>query len=1471
VIDLSLLAPVQGFIIQGDAAFDDAGRSVSSAGDVNGDGIDDLIVGANGGDDGGISAGEAYVIYGVAGTARGTVDLTGLTATQGFIIQGDAVGDFAGWSVSSAGDVNGDGIDDLIVGAPYGDDGGISAGEAYVIYGVAGTARGTVDLTGLAAADGFIIQGDEAGDFAGWSVSSAGDVNDDGIDDLIVGARNGDDGGADAGEAYVIYGVAAASRGTVDLTGLTAADGFIIQGDAAGDRAGLSVSSAGDVNGDGIDDLIVGASYGDDGGPQAGEAYVIFGVTGTARGTVDLTGLTAAQGFIIQGDATRDYAGTSVSAAGDVNGDGIDDLIVGAYGGDNGGSYAGEAYVIYGGSASGFGAVVDLSALRAAHGFIIQGDAADDNAGSSVSSAGDVNGDGIDDLIVGAPEGDDGGLSAGEAYVIYGVAGASRGLVDLTGLAAADGFIIQGDVAYDFAGYSVSSAGDVNGDGIDDLIVGATGGDDGGTDAGEAYVIFGVAGSTRGTLDLTGLTAAQGFIIQGDAAYDTAGYSVSSAGDVNGDGIDDLIVSAPRGDDGGDRAGEAYVIYGVAGASRGTVDLTGLTAADGFIIQGDAALDEAGRSVSAAGDVNGDGIDDLIVGAHRGDDGGDRAGEAYVIYGLAGTARGTVDLTGLTATQGFIIQGDAAGDRAGNSVSSAGDVNGDGIDDLIVGAYRGDDGGTDAGEAYVIYGVAGTARGTVDLTGLTATQGFIIQGDRAGDRAGISVSSAGDVNGDGIDDLIVGAYRGDNGGAYAGEAYVIFGVAGSTRGTLDLTALTPTQGFIIQGDAAYDLAGYSVSAAGDVNGDGIDDLIVGAPEGDDGGTDAGEAYVIYGRRPTLAVERTGTEIDQTIFGGHLNDTISGLGGNDRIDGGAGADSLDGGGGFDTLDYSRAASAVAISFLTGIGTAGEAAGDTVSNFEQVIGSALNDTLVGGLGNDVIDGGAGADSLDGGGGFDTLDYSRAASAVAISFLTGIGTVGEAAGDTVSNFEQVIGSALNDTLVGGLGNDAIDGGAGADSLLGGDGADTLIGGAGKDVMAGGAGADRFVLTSAADSLATAAGRDVITDWGVGDRIDLTGLDANTVLAGFQGFTFRGAPSNITTASAGDLFAYTFGGNTFVIGGVDGDTIRDFQIELTGIHVLTLGSFIGAVGRLQGTAADETFTGLEGNDTLSGGAGRDVLIGGAGADSLLGGNGNDTLTGGAGKDVMAGGAGADRFVLTSAADSLATAAGRDVITDWGVGDRIDLTGLDANTVLAGFQGFTFRGATSNFTTASAGDLFAYTFGGNTFVIGGVDGDATRDFQIELTGIHVLTQGSFVGVSGPIIQGTAANETLTGFEGNDTLIGGDGKDVLSGGAGADHFVWLNASESLPTAAGRDVITDWGVGDKIDLSAFDANVVLAGIQDFVFRGTTAAVNTASAGDVFTYIFNGKTYVIGGVNGDTARDFQIELNGVHSLTSADFIF
>ncbi|MCP2671093.1 hypothetical protein NHF40_09180 [Maricaulaceae bacterium EIL42A08] len=286
--------------------------------------------------------------------------------------------------------------------------------------------------------------------------------------------------------------------------------------------------------------------------------------------------------------------------------------------------------------------------------------------------------------------------------------------------------------------------------------------------------------------------------------------------------------------------------------------------------------------------------------------------------------RQVIDLTSLSASEGFIIQGDEAQDAAGVSVSSAGDVNGDGYDDLIVGAYLGDDDGSNAGEAYVVFGSAAgfgvdvSGRQVIDLTSLSAAEGFIIQGDAAGDEAGWSVSSAGDVNGDGYDDLIVGAYRGDDGGSGAGEAYVVFGSAigfgvdVSGRQVIDLTSLSASEGFIIQGDAALDFSGVSVSSAGDVNGDGYDDLIVGADLGDDGGTNAGEAYVVFGSATgsTDGITASGTSGVNTIVGGAGNDTLDGEGGADVIRAGAGDDvlavddasffRLDGGRGMDTL-------------------------------------------------------------------------------------------------------------------------------------------------------------------------------------------------------------------------------------------------------------------------------------------------------------------------------------------------------------------------------------------------------------------------------------------------------------------------------------------------------------------------------------------------------------------------------------------
>ena len=423
-----------------------------------------------------------------------------------------------------------------------------------------------------------------------------------------------------------------------------------------------------------------------------------------------------------------------VAVAGDVNGDGKADFIVGARRDDpaGGGLDAGSAYVFSG---------ADGSLL-----YQVTGDTAGDEFGVSVSIAGDVNGDGRADFIVGAHLGDPvgGGSNAGSAYVFSG----------------ADGSILYhrtGDSVEDRFGWSVSGAGDVNGDGRADFIVGATHDDPAGIDSGSAYVFSGADGSLL-------------YQVTGDTSFDFFGYSVSGAGDVNGDGRADFIVGAylddPAG--GGEAAGSAYVFSG----------------ADGSLLYqrtGDTASDQFGWSVAGAGDVNGDGKADFIVGAYKDDPagGGLDAGSAYVFSGADGSLL-------------YQRTGDTANDRFGVSVSGAGDVNGDGRADFIVGAYLDDPGGaSDAGSAYVFSGADGSLL-------------YQVTGDSQSDWFSWSVSGAGDVNGDGRPDLIVGVYR-DNpfpipAGTSAGSAYVFSGADGSLL-------------YHRTGDAAQDIFGWSVGGA----------------------------------------------------------------------------------------------------------------------------------------------------------------------------------------------------------------------------------------------------------------------------------------------------------------------------------------------------------------------------------------------------------------------------------------------------------------------------------------------------------------------------------------------------------------------------------------------------------------------------------------------------------------------------------
>ncbi len=283
--------------------------------------------------------------------------------------------------------------------------------------------------------------------------------------------------------------------------------------------------------------------------------------------------------------------------------------------------------------------------------------------------------------------------------------------------------------------------------------------------------------------ELSSLDGTNGFVLSGIDIFDNSGSTVSSAGDVNGDGIDDLIIGAHYADANGSDAGESYVVFGGASVgSSGEIPLSSLNGTNGFVINGIDAEDRSGYSVSCAGDVNGDGVDDLIIGAHRADPNGDSSGESYIVFGGAGVgASGAVKLASLDGSNGFVLNGIAVNDRSGASVSSAGDVNGDGVDDLIIGAFFADSSGnTNTGASYVVFGGVGVgASGTFELSSINGTNGFVLNGIDADDFSGASVSSAGDVNGDGFGDVIVGAYYADpNGNTTAGESYVVFGGAG---------------------------------------------------------------------------------------------------------------------------------------------------------------------------------------------------------------------------------------------------------------------------------------------------------------------------------------------------------------------------------------------------------------------------------------------------------------------------------------------------------------------------------------------------------------------------------------------------------------------------------------------------------------------------------------------------------------------
>ena len=1070
-----------------------------------------------------------------------------------------------------------------------------------------------------------------------------------------------------------------------------------------------------------------------------------------------------------------------------------------------------------------------------------------------IASVGDLNGDGIAEVAVGAAGDDDKAAEAGRIYVLLGepTPGSSVGLADGV-LGQVDTWIIDGVNAGDMAGFAIAGSTDMNGDGLGELLIGAPGMARGAAaDAGTAFVAFGPA--VGGGLDLNDLLTSgsgDGFAIRGQAAGDMAGYSLLSLGDINGDGVSEVLVGAPGQDAGGTDAGAAYVVWGKAGDAP--VLLSNVAAGTGgFKITGAGSGDAAGSVLGVSGDQNGDGRAEILIGVADYNDSAPNQGAVYVVFGKA-TGTG-VNLNDIAAgIGGYIITG-VADDDAGAAVAGVSDINGDGLGDMLIGAPRSD-------RAYVVFGKADTL--AVDLADVRAgIGGYQIIAENPGDLDGMVVLGGGDLNRDGLADLILGVPGNEEGGSNAGAVYVVWGGA---EGSIDLSAVAQGFGGAKIVGAPGSLTGSTLALSPDLNADGTQDLIIGAPG-------AGEAVkVLFAPatwQPDVNIYGTdGADLmgpgyggvnqidagDDAIMGLGGDDTIAADAGNDMIEGGAGNDSLDGGAGADTLDGGTGADAMngglgndsyiidsagdAVSELGGDGIDTVYAGvahtlaEGVENLiltgaaRSATGNALANSLTGTVGADTLNGAAGADTMTGGQGNDRYIVDDLGDVV--NETAGGGTADEVVSSVnITLAAEVERLALTGAARIGTGNGL------ANVITGTNGADRLDGLAGADTMAGGGGNDIYTVDATADQVIELAGG------GTADRVNAS---ADYVLgAEIERLYLSGAARSGTGNALNNLIVGTIGNDT-LDGGAGADTLTGgdgddtYRVDMAtdrisesltgGIDTViasvnfTLGSNVenltlsGAARVAGGNALNNRLVGTGFDDTLSGGGGADTMEGGAGNDVYVVENAGDVITDTAGTDRVEASisytliGGIEELRLTAAgltgtgtegADVLMGAAGSQTLIGLGGNDRLD-GGAGADSMIGGSGDDTY-------VLDNIGDVIVEEIDGGTDTVILMADGLTAPLNVEIIRL---------GGTATTATGGAGNNTLSGGIGDDSLDGGDGDDLMNGGRGDDDLYSRGGDDTLVGDEGDDTyyisggsvtIEDYSGRDCIDSSDSTGN------------------------------------------------------------------